>query len=96
MPSGSQRRPLYLAGLVLRGRQSTPPLVSGRSCFEGSFVSVRSVACAHFVSDIFLQILAAVLQTLAYFLHYFNWRVGVGGWVGGGGIFSNARFKGRW
>ena len=39
MPSRSHRRP--------------SPLVSGRSCVEGSAVSVRSVVCVHFVTDNF-------------------------------------------
>ena len=34
------------------------PWISGSSCVEASVVSVRSVVCAHFVSDNFWQILA--------------------------------------
>ena len=41
------------------------PEISGRSCVEGSVVSVRSVVCAHFVSDYFWQILADFWQILA-------------------------------
>ena len=40
------------------GLKSPPLLVSGWSCVERSAVSMRNVVCAHFVSDIFLQILA--------------------------------------
>ena len=40
------------------GAITPPPLVSGRSCVQGSVVSVRSVVCSHFLSDNFLQILA--------------------------------------
>ena len=48
--------------------------MSGWSCVEEPVVSVRSVVCAHFVSDIFLQILAVSFADLGNFLHYFNRR----------------------
>ena len=48
-------------------RQSPPPLVSGWSCVEGSVVSVRSVVCAQFVFDNFLQTLAVFLAELDSF-----------------------------
>ena len=38
--------------------------MSGRFRVEGSVVSVRSVVCAHFISDNFLQILAVLLQIM--------------------------------
>ena len=41
------------------------PEISGRSCLERSVVYVRSVVCAHFVSDFFWQILADFWQILA-------------------------------
>ena len=46
------------------------PWISGSSCVEASLVSVRSLVCAHFVSDNFWQILADSWQILADFSHY--------------------------
>ena len=43
--------------------------MSGRSCAEGSMFFVPRLVCAHFVSDILLQILADGL-------HQLNRRVG--------------------
>ena len=57
--------------------------MSGRSCAEGSMFFVPRLVCAHFVSDILLQILADVWQMFdrswqmsADVLHQLNRRVG--------------------
>ena len=52
-----------------------PPLVSGRSCVEGSVVSVRSIVCAHFVSENVLQIVADFWQIRESFCSNL-----IGGW----------------
>ena len=64
------------------------PEISGRPCVEGSVVYVRSVVCAHFVSDNFWQILADFWQILADFWQILGINF-IRGWRPGFAIFGS-------